>query len=77
MNIAGIVSNQPYRYPTIGCDLPQDGGISGTLGTHNRPIPGACEERPAVFDPKTGEMVYVDEYYRQQNDPFVSFSTTA
>ena len=77
MNVNGFASTQPYRYPPVGCDLPQNGGISGNLGRHNKPIPGACEERPAMYDPKTGEMVYVDEYYKQRCNPFVSFSTTA
>ena len=77
MNVNGFVSTQPYPYPTIGCDLPQNGGISGNLGKHNKPIPEACEERPAMYDPKTGEKVYVDEYYKTQHFPVYSFSTTA
>ena len=69
----------PY-YPgnVYGCDLPQNGGISGNLGRNNKPIPGACEERPAKYDPKTGEMVYVDQWLLQQaKDNGAVFSTTA
>ena len=76
MNISSFASSQPYNYPTIGCDLPQNGGIGGNLGKPDKPIPGACEERPRMIDPKTGELVYVD-VYEKQHRPNVVFSTTA
>ncbi len=59
------------RFPTspwiVASDDPKDGGITGTLGKHDKPIPGACEERPTMIDPKTGELVYVDVYLKEQH----------
>lgn len=59
--------------PKVGCDLPEDGGISGTLGKFNKPMPGACEERPTTYDWKTGQNVYLDEYLKNLNNPHVCY----
>ena len=65
-----IVSTKPINFPTnpwiIASDDPRNGGITGTLGKEDKPIPGACEERPKMIDPKTGEWVYVDVYLKEQ-----------
>ena len=68
-NVAGYAIAGTNKLPswlpqTPGCDLPQDGGIGGNLGKNNLPKPGiVLEERPAKYDFKTGEWVYVDEYF--------------
>lgn len=74
MSILGIgnsfapVKNLPIlNLPTGGCDLPEDGGISGTLGKFNKPIPGAMEERNKTFDFKAGEWVYTDQLPKDSN----------
>ncbi len=57
--------NRPIFRMPVGCDLPEDGGITGNIGKHDKPVPGAMEERPVMIDPKTGEKVYVDEYLKE------------
>ena len=49
--------------PAVGCDLPEQGGISGNMkvGKNDKPHPIAKEERPTVYDWRTGEMVYKDK----------------
>ncbi len=74
-----IVSTKPIKFPTnpwiIASDDPQNGGISGTLGKFDKPNPWACEERPTMIDPKTGELVYVDVYMKehQQDKPWICY----
>lgn len=47
-------------FPKVGCDLPEQGGISGNIKVNKKPSPFVLEERPAVYNPETGEMVYRD-----------------
>lgn len=74
-----IVNPNPMRFPTspwiVASDGPETGGISGTLGRHDKPIIGACEERPTMIDPETGELVYVDVYRKehQQDRPWICY----
>ncbi len=83
MNINSIAGNNMYLpiggiLPQIGCDLPQDGGITGNYGLRNKPIPGAMEERPVMTDPITGEKIYEDQWLLQQAQRSgAKFSTTA
>ena len=62
-----------FKKPSLGCDLPENGGITGNLGKDDKPIPGACEERPVIIDPKTGEKVYLDEYMKENMPSFISY----
>ena len=75
MNLNSFVTTKSL-YPTIGCDLPQNGGIAGSP-ENDKPNPMATEERPTMVDPETGELVYVDVYEKQHPNPNVVFSTTA
>lgn len=43
-----------------GCDLPENGGITGQMGKRDKPSPFVLEERPTTIDWKTGERVYRD-----------------
>ena len=74
-----IVNPNPMKFPThpwiIASDDPRNGGISGTLGKFDKPNPWACEERPKMIDPETGEWVYVDVYKKehQQDNPVICY----
>lgn len=63
------------KLPTVGCDLPENGGIGGNLGKHDKPIPGACEERTTIINPETGEREYLDVYLKEQREsqPYISY----
>ena len=58
----GIVSNQkPISFlPPAGCDLPEQGGISGNI-RKDEPYPFVLEERPTNYDFKTGKLKYSDK----------------
>jgi len=73
ISAASIVSpNRDYSFIRgIGCDTPETGGISGDLGRYDKPIPNACEERPAQTDLRTGEKVYVDKLL--ENNPSICY----
>ncbi len=59
----GRNNNQNWnRLPfMVTSDGPETGGISGTLGKNDKPLLGACEERPSTIDPQTGERIYIDQ----------------
>lgn len=75
-----IVNTNPMKFPNIPwvvvSDDPRNGGISGTLGKFDKPHPWACEERPTMIDPETGELVYVDVYEmeHQQDKPWICYT---
>ena len=48
------------RLPNIGCDMPEQGGISGNIRLDEKPNPWVKEERPSVINPITGDRVYLD-----------------
>lgn len=60
------INFEELKSPIGACDSPEDGGIGGNLGREDKPIIGACEERPTMIDPETGEIVYVDVYRQEQ-----------
>ena len=41
--------------------------------SENTSIPGACEERPVMVDPETGERVYVDVYRQEHMPPYICY----
>lgn len=47
-------------FPRVGCDLPEQGGISGNINLKRTPHPAIKEERPVTFNPITGEAAYKD-----------------
>ena len=60
MSFTSFAPTNPYKFPKKfpGCDSPSDGGIGGNIG---RKLPDVvCEERPKVYNPKTGEYNYRD-----------------
>ena len=59
MGFAPTGKSSINRFP-IGCDLPEQGGISGNIKVNEKPTPFVLEERPSVYNPITGEMVYRD-----------------
>lgn len=48
------------KLPPMGCDLPEQGGIGGNIKINKKPNPFIKEERPTIFNPVTGEVVYKD-----------------
>ena len=58
------------------CDGTEDGGYTGTLSNFDVPIWGACEERPTMTDPETGERVYIDVYDKEhtQDKPWICYN---
>ena len=67
---SNIVSPHKPQFPTnpwiVASDGPETGGITGTLGEFDKPLPGACEERPKMTVPVTGEEIYISEWLKEQ-----------
>jgi hypothetical protein len=57
VNFAGMNSIVAPHKPSI--PPLSDGGIIESK--EDKPIPGACEERPTTIDPRTGERIYLDQ----------------
>ena len=53
-------ANKGMKFFPIGCDMPEQGGISGNIKVNKKPSPFVLEERPAVYNPITGQTVYRD-----------------
>ena len=73
---SNIVNPNPIKFPEhpwiVASDDPRNGGITGNIGKFDKPITGACEERPTMTDPVTGEKVYVDVWNRE-NTPNICY----
>ena len=66
--MCGIVGgNVPNMYnPTPIIYGPNSGGI-GNYPMQNLPSWGVMEERPAMINPITGQKVYLDQIFNQDN----------
>ena len=59
MRTSGIVGNYQPKYRFGTCDGPGTGGIGGNLNKKTNPF--VLEERPKVYNWRTGEWQYQDE----------------
>lgn len=67
-----LIKNTTNKTSSFDYGFYGDGGIVEQPQKTSGPIPGCCEEKPAVYDWKTGETVYTDQL---PENPHITYYT--